>query len=346
MPSIDKLIIKNLRLFHVIRMTLVCVIAVVIGALFALPYSAWAPITIIVVMASDYAGAVVDKANQRIVGTIIGAACGLSLYLLPATYAVTHYVLLIAILAIFLFFTLGKYSYSAILASITFVLVAGNGPSELHVAAWRTFNVIWGALLAMAASKWLFAAKASYHFKLLTQDFLIKFQDIYQQHNQQMQDEKAYQRAALAELETVSKKLSSIAPSAIQEESQLTQTITEITALQVRMFNLLENMVKTPWSHQYGSQKIKHCAGLFESKQQTVILIKQLADYIDESDKALPPFVISPDDLSILQLFPKIEDDHEVKTDISYYGYLWLNRELARQVIAINHEINQLVKVR
>lgn len=81
-------------------------------------------------------------------------------------------------------FTLGKYSYGAILASVTLVLVAGNGPGNLTIALWRTVNVLWGGLLAILASKFLFPARASYHFKILSGDYLEQFHLVYSQHNQ------------------------------------------------------------------------------------------------------------------------------------------------------------------
>lgn len=80
MKTLHQQIIKYMRLFHVLRIIIACIVAFSIDIIFKLPYGTWAPITIIVVMSAKYSGEVSDKASQRILGTTIGAILGLSLY--------------------------------------------------------------------------------------------------------------------------------------------------------------------------------------------------------------------------------------------------------------------------
>ncbi len=337
MKNLNKTIIKNIRLFNMLRILISCVIAYTIAMFFHIPYIAWAPITIIVVMAANYSGAISHKASQRISGTFLGALLGLSLYLLPETDKILHYTLLLSMLAVTLFFTLGKYSYGAILASVTLVLVAGNGPGDLTIALWRTVNVLWGGLLAILASKFLFPARASYHFKVLSGDYLEQFHLVYSQHNQLAHQQEEHEPINLAPLNATLKQLSGLEGSIKHETPNQGNCTKKLIQCYERMFSLLENITQTPWSHQYGHRKIQELDGLFEAKEQLSNCIATLAEHI--SSEAALPYVLQQKDLEILSLYPTIAGSKEPRTDISFYSYLWLNRELARKLIGVTEYI-------
>lgn len=333
--NLNDLIIEHLAFFQVLRILTACILAFIIDQAFQLPYGTWAPITIIVVMSANYSGAVSSKANQRIIGTAIGALLGLTLYLLPNSMQTLHYILLLIMLSASLFFTLGKYSYSAILASVTLILVAGFGPGDLHIALWRTTNVIWGGLLAILCSKFLFPAKAENHFKALCVKFLVEFHGIYDQHNRNASQDKEYTPIDLSKCKAIVKQLASLEASGEQENPKNKIVMKSILGCQTRMFSLLESITQTPWRHQYGHKKIQSLCGLFEAKNQMAFLIETLSNRYHTHQACL----IDTDQLSILDLYPEIDGD--VITDISFYGYLWLNRELARQLSLLSKYLNQ-----
>lgn len=346
MKRIDVFIIEHIRIFHVFRILFVCTSSYVIGEVLDLPYSSWAPITIVVVMASDYSGAVVDKANQRIIGTVIGAATGLALYFLPLNYEIVHYILLLLFLAVFIYFTIGPYSYSAVLASVTFFLVAGNGPSDLDIAIWRTFNVFWGAILAILASIWLFPAKATCQFKLLTEEYLCQLDLIYERHNSQITKDEEYNPVDISKLKEILGKISGLETSVGHESKTIKDSVKKIISCQVGIFNLIESIINTSWSYQYSDRKIKHAENLFESKQKTALIIKELSHYLRDDEKQTQALKVDENDFPILLLYPKIPSDHDTKTYVSYFGYIWLNRELARKIMTLSNEISHVVTLK
>ena len=223
------------------------------------------------------------------------------------------------------------------MASVTLILVAGFGPGDLHIALWRTTNVIWGGLLAIVCSKYLFPARAGIHFHFLCQHFLSQFHVLYDEHNQNANKQEAYLAIDLSTCKSTLKKLTSLESSVIQELPQDKKSIKEIIGCQTRMFSLLENISQTPWSHQYGHHKIQNLIGLSEAKKQMSCLIEQLSCQFSDHKVV----IIEQQSLSILSLYPEIEEGN-VRTDISFYGYLWLNRELARQLSSLSKCFHQL----
>ncbi|KJG13801.1 hypothetical protein UB38_06970 [Photobacterium iliopiscarium] len=59
-----------------------------------------------------------------------------------------------------------------------------------------------------------------------------------------------------------------------------------------------------------------------------------------------PLMVINKSQLEILALYPKLATNVDSRTDISYYGYLWLNRELARQVAELSEWLCQFETIK
>lgn len=344
MKTFHQQIIKHMRLFHVLRIIIACIIAFSIDIIFKLPYGTWAPITIIVVMSAKYSGEVSDKASQRILGTTIGAILGLSLYFFPVDNVYWHYGSLIVMLCVSLYFTLGEYSYSAILTSVTLVLVAGSGPGDLHIALWRTTNVLWGGLVAIIASQYLFPAKATDHFKLVCGDFLRVFHQNYSEHNALVNSDDAYREIPLSQLRQTLNKITSLESSIGHETPAMKQPVKKAIACQVRMFNLLENIIQTQWRHQYSKEKVQEIRALSQAKEQLSLMCKQCGE--DLLSPQNPLMVINKSQLEILALYPKLAPSADSRTDISYYGYLWLNRELARQVAELSEWLCQFETIK
>ncbi|WP_183130084.1 FUSC family protein, partial [Serratia plymuthica] len=97
-------------------------------------------------------GNVLQRALQRIAGTVFGAVSGLiALYL--ELYSLS---LMLAWCGVVMFFcgylTLGKRPYMALLVGITLAVVCGAGAGDMHTALWRSGDVIFGSLLALLFS--------------------------------------------------------------------------------------------------------------------------------------------------------------------------------------------------
>ncbi len=344
MISYDRFVVAHHRWLHALRMMLTCTIAVIINSVGHVPFGMWSLITIIVVMSATYVGAIVAKGTQRIGGTIIGALLGLSLYFMPWHAPWLHNTLYLIFIGIAMYFTIGKYSYGAVLIGITLTLVAASGPGDLSVALWRTVNVIWGAILSMICSRYLFPARAQKHFQLLCSDFLETFTRIYQTHNSQLRDQTPYEALSVDELQGIMAKISGLQANVIKESTGMSVQVKRVVACQRRLLNILEALTQTPWRHQYGHDKLCQLAGLCDAKQEVAMLSQRLSEQINQGDG----FVIFSDKLQILTLLPAHQkensDQDDVNSDISYYSYLWLNRELARQLCSLSVGASQYLE--
>ena len=340
MISFDRFVISHHRWLHALRIMLTCTIAVLINWLGHVPYGMWSLITIIVVMSATYLGAVWAKANQRIGGTIIGALLGLSLYFLPTQDALLHNVLFLLMIGGAMYFTIGKFSYGAVLIGITLTLVAASGPGDLSVALWRTVNVLWGAILSMLCSRFLFPARATKHFQLLSSQFLTQFSKVYQAHNKQVcLKSEGNLKVELALLLSSMAKQTALQPNILKESPQFTSQIKAIINGERRVLTILEALVATQWQTQQGHSKLNTLRGLGAAKHQLSEHLSTLGEQIDLGH----PCVIPEKQLDILRLQPVREPDalEDVNSDVSYYGYLWLNRELARQLCLLSLNLHQ-----
>lgn len=342
MISYDRFVVTHHRWLHALRMMLACTIAVLINWIGNVPFGMWSLITIIVVMSATYVGAVVSKGWQRIGGTIIGAGLGLSLYFLPWHSLLLHNTLYLVFIGIAMYFTIGKYSYGAVLVGITLTLVAASGPGDLSVALWRTVNVIWGAILSMLCSQYLFPARAQKHFQLLSAEFLGTFTELYQSHNTQLREQKPFEDVSLVKLQSIMAKIGGLQANVIKESTGMGAQVKRVIECQRRLLNILEALTHTPWRHQYGHDKVRQLKGLCDAKQDLAHYASVLGEAINEG-KSL---VITQDELSILHLMPEAhgQDFQEVNSDISYYSYLWLNRELARQLCSLSVGSSQFLQ--
>lgn len=133
------------------QLGLVTMIAVVITALFKLPYGHWMTITAVIVL-QPYTGATTNRAIQRILGAVLGGALAAGLS------AVFHDPMaIVALVAIFvaLCVALLPLSYAAFSAFITpaFVLLVEVEEGSGGLAWLRVVNTLLGGALALAAAR-------------------------------------------------------------------------------------------------------------------------------------------------------------------------------------------------
>ena len=148
--SLELLTYRHYRIVHGVRIGLAFILTFLLIRLLAVPEGTWPLITLVVVMGPiSFWGNVLQRALQRIAGTVFGAASGLialylELYSLPLMLAWCGVVMFVCG-----YLTLGKRPYMALLVGITLAVVCGAGAGDMHTALWRSGDVIFGSLLAL-----------------------------------------------------------------------------------------------------------------------------------------------------------------------------------------------------
>jgi uncharacterized membrane protein YccC len=117
------------ELLHAVRTTVAAVASLLIGRLFRLPESYWAPISTIVVMQSTL-GAAWTISRQRLAGTALGAALGalLATYAPGNVWAFGAGVLIAGIICALLRIERNAFRYAGITVAIV-VLIAHTQPA-------------------------------------------------------------------------------------------------------------------------------------------------------------------------------------------------------------------------
>ncbi|MGF1689152.1 FUSC family protein [Photobacterium japonica] len=333
--------LKYYRFLYVFRVFTALSLIQLIIYLFNVPYGTWALITAVTVMGTiPFIGGVLSKAKQRIWGTVIGAALGLSLYLIPSQWNWLHHGMFLGLTLVAMYCTQKKYAYASLVVAITIVVVAGGGPEDFDAALWRTVNVLWAGIVAILCSIYVFPSRATDHFFDLVSQFLAQSGQFYHQHNQAL-SRGAFdplQTQALAQLLDQQQEL---LPHAIKEAGHNKQVIINTLLIEKRMYTMIDTLVSTSWDTQQGQEKISDMPCLTQAKEQLARRFARLSRQITR--KAITP--IHKNEIIILHLVPqRAPHDQDDISDVSYFGYLWLNRELARQFSTLSQTLCKLFR--
>ncbi|KLV01469.1 membrane protein [Photobacterium aquae] len=328
--------LKNYRFLYVFRVFIAFSLIQLIIRLFDIPYGTWALITAVTVMGTiPFIGGVLSKAKQRIWGTVIGALMGLSLYLIPAQYNWLHHLMFLAVTLAAMYCTQKKYAYASLVVAITIVVVAGGGPEDFDAAMWRTVNVLWAGIVSILCSIYVFPSRATDHFFDLVSQFLEKSGEYYHQHNQEL-SMSTFNPLHTQELAKLLDKQQDLLPHALKEAGPNKQVIANVLLIEKRIYTMIDTLVSTPWDTQKGQQKISDMPCLTQAKEQLARRFERLSRQIER--KTITP--IHKDEIIILHLLPQRgPHDQDDTSDISYFGYLWLNRELARQFSKLSQSL-------
>ncbi len=141
------------RHIHVARVALAFVCGLALNVCFAIPHGSWMLVTILIVLGGvPHWGSVRRKALQRMGGSLLGALAGLAaIWLLPFG-APLFYGWMLLIVALSIWHAQGKGEYLALLTGFTMVIVAGLGDEPMDAALWRSFNVLTGSVIGLAAA--------------------------------------------------------------------------------------------------------------------------------------------------------------------------------------------------
>ncbi len=338
----DRFVIQHQHMLHIVRIVVACTIALAVTRIFDFPHSNWALISIIVVMGPmSYSGSVVSKANQRLVGTVIGASLGLALYLLPPEYIVMHDTFLLLILAISMYAVKGKNSYAAVLVALTLFLVAGSGGEDAGVATWRAVNVIWGSTLSIICSRYLFPSRALIHFQLLVIEFLELCSENYLMHIKSIHGDEQTNKYSLKQLSVNLAKQRALKSSIYDEWKGDEQDITDILMIERRVLSVLETLITREWGGEHALDTIKKDPLLFV---RSVELYKQASTMSAQIDTGKVE-QLSNADIHLLAFTEdtfNLFDNGQNMDNFHLFGYLWLNHELAHHISSISFSLNKV----
>lgn len=338
----ERFTVQHRHKLHIARIVIAAAIALFINHTFALPHSSWSLITIIVVMGPmSYLGSVLTKANQRLIGTMIGASIGLALYLLPDEYIVLHDLFLLLILALAMCGANGKYSYATLLVALTLFLVAGAGSGNFEVAEWRAIHVIWGSLLSIVCSRLLFPSRALIYFQLLVVEQLQLCSDYYLIHCKCLNKCPKTTDYNLKLLTTNLGRQLSLMPHIQKEWKGNNQDIADIIIMERRVISVLETLITRDWQSQQANQTITDNPQLTEATHLLFEQMNLLSKQVDNGD--VSPLLL--DDIPLLTITTEsfdMIDGHENTKSFNFFGYLWLNHELAKHVSTISFSLSKV----
>ncbi|SKA56413.1 FUSC family protein [Enterovibrio nigricans] len=326
--------LKHTRLLYMLRVSFVLGVILLITRMFTIPYGYWALITAVTILgAIPFVGGVLSKAKQRVTGTIVGAVLGLLLFLIPPQYHWTHHFAFFGVLIAAMYYTQEKYAYASLMAAITIVIVAGGGPADVAAAGWRIFNVLWAAILTIFASLFIFPAKATERFIYLLEQYLVECSHYYAKHIKHAQQGK-FPPSHAERLNTIIETQQSLLPHMLVESGVNKSVLGDVLLIEKRLFAELEALLSTQWESQQGQDEIMSMEGLTTAQSQLADNFQVLAQQV--SDKRVTD--VDPIDIKLLNLTKEqlCQSTNDI-SDISYYGYLWLNREMARQFIQLSN---------
>ncbi|WP_407332861.1 FUSC family protein [Enterovibrio sp. 27052020O] len=324
--------LQHARLLYMVRVTIVMSFILLVVRVFDVPYGYWALITAVTILGTiPFVGGVLSKARQRVLGTIAGGLIGLALFLIPPQYHWIHHFVFFALLIGAMYFTQERYAYAALMAGITIVIVAGGGPADFEAAGWRIMNVLWAGVVAVLVSLYIFPSRATDQFIFLLEKFLQEFNRYYIQH---IEDAKQgiFEPAHADKLNALVDQQQSILPHALKESGINKNVLNSILLIEKRLYAELEALISTQWDGQQGKDEISEMDGLIETQYALTKHFEDLAHQIENKDVT----AMRVEDIHILNLSPDtIAHPMGDSRDISYFGYLWLNREMARQFVQL-----------
>ncbi len=340
----DRFVIRNQRPLHTLRVVMACAIAFGLISIFKIPHSYWIVITIVVVMGPlFYFGAVIKKASQRLLGTIIGASLGLSLFLLPLSIdtILVHNLAILFILAIIMMQVIGPNSYAAVMAGVTLIIVATAGIGNVDVAVWRAVNVILGSLLSMVCSRLFFPSRAFIHYQVLIATFLEAVGDYYLIHTKKILGNEQPIHNNFDKLIENLVQQQSLLDHLAKEKKRFKKISSEVLNIERRILNMLELLIGKKWDDEKFFEKIQAYSDLSVSGLELSKQINKLSKDVDKGYlKSIPKDKIKV--LHIQEHFENITKNNDHHSNVNFFGYFWLNNELARNIFKLSIELSKM----
>ncbi|WP_213991112.1 FUSC family protein [Sodalis sp. dw_96] len=331
--SLENTIYQNYRIAHGLRIGLAFVLTFMIIRLLDIPEGTWPLITLVVVMGPiSFWGNVLQRAGQRIIGTIFGAASGLialrlELYSLPIMLAWCGVVMFVCG-----YLTLGKRPYMALLIGITLAVVCGAGAGDMQTALWRSGDVIIGSLLALLFTS-IYPQRAFIHWRMQMSFNLTALSKIYAAYVSPNIIERPRLEGRLKKLLNDVVKMGTLAAPAAKETAISKEIFDRIQNLSRNIVCVLELQIDAWWSSRESHFILLNATTLRSTQMVTLRTLLTLAEALRQGNPA--PIVANSGELDTIaaelrQLMELASRREQIEAPI--FGYVWLSLKLTGQL--------------
>ncbi|MGL5991223.1 MAG: FUSC family protein [Plesiomonas sp.] len=319
-------IFRHYRVYHAFRVGLAFLLTLILLHYAPLGHSPWVLVTLLVVMSNiPYMGGVWQKGWHRILGTLIGAVAGLIALEMQLISPWIGWIWMSLVATACGYYGVGKRPYVAMLCGITLAMIGWGGVDGESEALWRAADVLIGTLLAILFSS-LWPQRASRRWQLLLSDNLKAMAQLYQVHRSAEQLQALDSEQAIKTIYTRHLSMRPLMAPASREHFLPLETLNEIQSLLRLMLSTLELLVGTHKS--YCEAHIHWELPKLKAEQM------QVARAMNAQASRLRGLRASRPDSGMFETFVPpdfIVERTDDRLPLSPFGYLWLNRELARQ---------------
>ncbi|NDL62283.1 FUSC family protein [Acerihabitans arboris] len=331
--SLEHTIYQHYRIAHGLRIGLAFVLTFMIIRLLDIPEGTWPLITLVVVMGPiSFWGNVLQRAVQRIIGTMFGAVSGLiglrlELYSLPLMLIWCGIVMFICG-----YLTLGKRPYLALLIGITLAVVCGAGAGDMQTALWRSGDVIIGSLLALLFTS-IYPQRAFIHWRMQMSFSLIALSKIYAAYLSPNIIERPRLDGRLKTLLGDVAKMGALVAPASKESAVPKAVFDAIQNLNRNIVCVLELQIDAWWASRESHFILLNATTLRSTQMVTLRALVTLADALRQGNPA--PIVANSGELAVIAaelklLMEEASKRNEVEAPI--FGYVWLSLKLTQQL--------------
>ena len=331
--SLENIIYQNYRIAHGLRIGLAFVLTFMIIRLLAIPEGTWPLITLVVVMGPiSFWGNVVQRAMQRIIGTIFGAASGLialrlELYSLPVMLAWCG-----AVMFVCGYLTLGKRPYMALLIGITLAVVCGAGAGDMQTALWRSGDVIIGSLLALLFTS-IYPQRAFIHWRMQMSANLGALGKIYAAYVSPNVIERPRLEGRMKKLLNDVVKMATLVTPSSKESAISKEVFDKIQILCRNIVCVLELQIDAWWASRESHFILLNATMLRSTQMVTLRTLLTLAEALRQGNPA--PIVANEGELDgiaaeLRQLMELASRRERIEAPI--FGYVWLSLQLTGQL--------------
>ncbi|TCW00178.1 FUSC family protein [Biostraticola tofi] len=331
--SLEHVIYQHYQLAHGLRISLAFVLTFLIVRLLQIPEGSWPLITLVVVMGPiSFWGNVLQRAMQRIAGTLFGALSGLialrlELYSLPLMLLWCGGVMFICG-----YLTLGKRPYMALLIGITLAVVCGGTAGDMETALWRSGDVIIGSLLALLFTS-IYPQRAFIHWRRQMGLELASLSKIYAAYlSPNVIDRPRLEGRLKKILNEVVKRRALLTPAS--KESRVGKEVFDaIQTLNRNIVCVLELQIDAWWASRESHFILLNATTLRITQRATLRTLMTLAEALREGNPE--PIVAERTELAgiaseLTQLMQQATERGQAEAAI--YGYVWLSLRLTEQL--------------
>lgn len=331
---------RHYRIIHGVRIALAFILTFLVVRLLHIPEGTWPLITLVVVMGPiSFWGNVVPRALERIGGTILGAALGL--VALKLELISLPLMMVWCAIAMFLcgWLALGKRPYQALLIGITLAVVVGAPAGDMHIALWRSADVIFGSLLAMLFTG-IWPQRAFIHWRIQMAQYVTEFNRLYQTgFSPNLLEKPRIERHLQKVLSDVVRMRGLITPAS--KETHIHKSIFEgIQTVNRNLVCMLELQINAHWASRSSHYLMLNAHTLRDMQTMTQQTLLTIAHALYEGNPQ--PIFANNEKLNeiVAELRQLVNDNRDENlAETPMHGYVWLSMELAKQLELLSHLI-------